>query len=99
MKIFCPRCSAQHSEGASECGACALPLSDVSTIVAGGGKRYRLRLAITFLIFFAPPIILMVIGEKVNNDTIRFLAGFLLVLLLPGLPWAVSAVFNRAAGH
>jgi hypothetical protein len=96
MTIFCPRCGAHCNQEARECKACAFPLVEVSAIVAGGGKsRYWRRIAITFLIFIGAPLFLLKIGERVNKDFYEFLAGFLLVLLLPGLPWILAAIFNR----
>lgn len=94
--IFCPRCGAQSNEDTQLCGACDLPLAGVSAIVGGGWKRdYWRRVIITLSLFFAVPFIVLKVGERVNEDSYEFIAGFLLVLLLPGLPWAVSAIFNR----
>jgi hypothetical protein len=97
MTIYCPRCGTANDEELKECRNCALVLSEVSSIVAGGGKdRFYLRLAVTLLVFFAVPMIFLRLAHEMNNWYFELIAGFTLVLLLPGLPWAVSAIFNRA---
>jgi hypothetical protein len=94
--LYCPRCGTETEETAAACASCTLPLKEIFSIVHDGGKsRYWRRLTITILLFLLLPWVILKIGEKVNPDFYEFYAGILLVLLLPGLPWAVSAIFNR----
>ncbi len=96
MTIYCPRCGAQNNDQSKECGSCSLPLVEISAIVASGGKsRYWARLGVTLLIFVSAPWLLLKWGEGRGREFYEYFAGFLLVLLLPGLPWAVSAILNR----
>jgi hypothetical protein len=97
MTIYCPRCGTANDEELKRCGDCALPLSAVTSIVAvGGNDRFYPRLAVTLLVFLAVPMIFLRLAHAMNNWYFELIAGFTLVLLLPGLPWAVSAIFNRA---
>ena len=97
MVIFCPRCGAQNDDEMRNCIDCRFSLIEVAAIVKGGGEsRYWLRFGITLLIFIGAPMLLLTIGRKLNKEYYEILAGLLLVLLLPGLPWIISAIFNRA---
>jgi hypothetical protein len=95
--IYCPRCGAQNDGRSNACGACSLPLTEITSIVTGRGEReHWRRLAVTLLIFIAAPWLALKWGESRNNEFYKLLAGFLFVLLLPGLPWIVSAILNRS---
>jgi len=96
MTMYCPRCGSQNNDQSKECGSCSLALSEISAIVANGGKsRFWPRLAVTLLIFVFAPWLALKWGEGRDREFYEFFAGFLLVLLLPGLPWAVSAILNH----
>ena len=93
--IYCPRCGTGNEDRDSKCSSCEFGLGQVKSLLNGDGGRLFLRIAITLVLFFSVPFVYFWLGRYWDLNRFEFIAGFLLVLLLPGLPWAVSAIFNR----
>lgn len=98
--IHCPRCGAPGIGQSRSCASCGFDLKGVRELVRRGGcDGFWPRTGIALALFFSIPLLYFRLGKYWDLTRYDFVAGFLFVLLLPGLPWAVSAIHCRISGQ